>query len=187
MKLNTYDKRVNFNCKALRAFVRNYINARKSGANKSQVGDSDLLSILLSDTTVFGGNDELIIDQLLDFFLAGTATVSLNSQNLLHRSALDKTHLAKLRQDIETHIKQPYREEKTTEGKHGDCFEGITYDRLFEMEYFGRYMQEVLRICPPAALSSMWTIKNDFKLQSISLSAGDVVCPNIWDLHHNPE
>jgi cytochrome P450 len=85
--------------------VKNYIIARKSGFNKSQVGGSDLLSILLSDTTVFGGNDELIIDQLLDFFLAGTATVSLNSQNLLHRSALDKTHLEKLRQDIDTNIK----------------------------------------------------------------------------------
>lgn len=77
MHLSTYDFRVEHNCKALRALVRDYIVKRKSGQNKSQVNNSDLLSILLEDTTIFNGQTERIIDQLLDFFLAGTATVSL--------------------------------------------------------------------------------------------------------------
>jgi cytochrome P450 len=79
MHLSTYDYRVLNNCNALRAFVRSYVEKRKSGENKSQVSGSDLLSILLEDETVFNGQVERIIDQLLDFFLAGTATVALQS------------------------------------------------------------------------------------------------------------
>lgn len=72
LKLSTYDDRVQMNCNALRAFVRNYITKRQNGEKKSLVNGSDMLSILLEDETVFKGQTERIIDQLLDFFLAGT-------------------------------------------------------------------------------------------------------------------
>jgi hypothetical protein len=55
---------------------------------------------------------------------------------MLHRVAIDRTHLEKLRQDIDKHINKPYRETIMHQGKHGECFSGMTYDRIFEMEYF---------------------------------------------------
>lgn len=61
----------------------------------------------------------------------------------------------------------------------------MTYDRVFEMEYFSLIMQESLRICPVVAMSSIFAMKRDAKIGDIELKAGDTVTPDIWELHHN--
>ena len=55
---------------ALRNWINDYVQKRKRGENKSKVGNnSDLLSLFLDKPDVF--TDEFIVDELLDFFLAG--------------------------------------------------------------------------------------------------------------------
>ena len=55
-----------------------YVLKRKSGGNKSQVGGAaDLLTLFLADPEVF--TDLFIVDELLDFFLAGVQTTQFAS------------------------------------------------------------------------------------------------------------
>ena len=55
----------------MREKIRDYVRKRVSGEVKSDLGgDSDVLSLLLSNRDVFGEED--IIDELIDFLVAGT-------------------------------------------------------------------------------------------------------------------
>jgi hypothetical protein len=55
----------------LRGVINTYVQKRKSGEIKSKVAEGvDLLSLFLKNTDVF--TDDFIIDELMDFFLAGT-------------------------------------------------------------------------------------------------------------------
>jgi len=67
------EKQIRDNCTALRNHVRQYIRARAKGEKRSNVGqDSDLLSLFLSVPDVF--QEEDIIDEVIDFMLAGSQT-----------------------------------------------------------------------------------------------------------------
>ena len=62
-------KTVQKNCKALRNFIEAYVNKRKRGEVQSRVSNMDLLTLFLQSPDIF--TDEFIIDELMDFFLAG--------------------------------------------------------------------------------------------------------------------
>lgn len=49
---------------------------------ESKVNGSDLLSILLTDP-LFSTNDEIMVDELLTIFFAGSQTTSVASSNLI--------------------------------------------------------------------------------------------------------
>ncbi len=58
-----------------------YVQERKSGQRKSQVGgEADLLSLFLEEKEVF--TDDCIVDELLDFFAAAVMTTQYASQTL---------------------------------------------------------------------------------------------------------
>ena len=52
--------------------MQEYVTKRKEGKVKSTVKDVDMLSLFLESPDIF--TDEFIIDELMDFFLAGTLT-----------------------------------------------------------------------------------------------------------------
>ena len=55
----------------VRAACRKYVNQRASGEAKSELADeSDVLSLMLKTPDVFETED--IIDELIDFIIAGT-------------------------------------------------------------------------------------------------------------------
>ena len=54
---------------------------RKSGQVKSSVKDVDMLSLFLESPKIF--TDNFIVDELMDFFFAGTLTVQYASQTML--------------------------------------------------------------------------------------------------------
>ena len=60
------------NCEVIRAFILDYITKRKEGKVKSTVKNVDLLSLFRETPEVF--TDDFIIDELMDFFFAGTVT-----------------------------------------------------------------------------------------------------------------
>ena len=67
------EKHSNFNCVALRDRIRGYVRKRISGEAKSVVGNnSDMLSLFLESPDVF--TEDVIVDELSDFLVAGTQT-----------------------------------------------------------------------------------------------------------------
>lgn len=60
------------NCRVIRAFIGDYVTKRKEGKNQSKVNNVDMLSLFLESPDVF--THEFIIDELMDFFFAGTVT-----------------------------------------------------------------------------------------------------------------
>lgn len=128
---------------------------------------------------MFGGSEERIIDQLLDFFVAGTQTVSLLSQHIFHRLALDEGKLAKVRSEIDTAI---YNGDRAK-----DILNAMTYDSIFDLNYFQMIYQECLRMMPVASSTSIFTCQQDFTVGDIPLKKGDNFNVAIYGLHNNPE
>jgi len=59
------------NCTRLREHIRKYVHKRKSGQRASSIGEkADLLTLFFSVPDVF--TEELIIDELMDFFSAAS-------------------------------------------------------------------------------------------------------------------
>jgi len=66
--------------------VREYVQGRKAGKNHSQVKENnDLLTYLLADD-LFGKpeNEELVVDELLDFFVAASQTTTNKVNHIFH-------------------------------------------------------------------------------------------------------
>ena len=67
------DRKLVENGKTFRTYIFDYVQKRRSGERKSTVADGvDLLSLFLSQPGVF--TDDVIIDELIDFFGAGSET-----------------------------------------------------------------------------------------------------------------
>ena len=59
------------NCAIVRASIRDYVKKRISGQVLGDLGqNSDVLSLMIANSDVFGEED--IIDELMDFMVAGT-------------------------------------------------------------------------------------------------------------------
>lgn len=60
----------------------NLIDERKQGINESNMNGDDLLSILINDE-LFKDNQSKIIDEIITFSVAGTATIAATTANLI--------------------------------------------------------------------------------------------------------
>lgn len=71
------DKQLLWNIKSLRAFMRERVQERKDQAAQdvSALDGGDLVSIFLTDP-LFKDDIEMILDECLSFFIAGTQTTS---------------------------------------------------------------------------------------------------------------
>ncbi len=94
--MSTYSKQVKKNCDTVRGVIMNYVLRRKSGEIKSQVADeSDLLSCFMKSPDIF--TDEFIVDEIMDFFLAGTATTQYAMQTIISYFSKNPDGLQKVR------------------------------------------------------------------------------------------
>lgn len=95
---------------ALRTFVNNYVQDRKAGKRKSQVkGEKDLITLFFENRDIF--TDEFIVDEILDFFAAGSLTTMNGSQTMLAHFCKDKESLKKVRDEFDTLSKQKIEED----------------------------------------------------------------------------
>ena len=84
----------------IRNFVRNYIQQRKKGLNKSKFNNGqDFLDYLLADD-YFSQNEILIVDEILDFFIAATQTTASTTQTILHFLTQSEKHQTALRNQV---------------------------------------------------------------------------------------
>ena len=87
------------NCRRIRAVIYEYVQKRKSGEKKSQVAEKvDLLSLFLSNRDIF--TDEVIVDEILDFFAAGTLTTQFATQTLMINVARRPDVLKKMKDEF---------------------------------------------------------------------------------------
>jgi cytochrome P450 len=117
------------------------ITERRSGKSQSYSQD-DLLSILIN-TDFFQGNDELIIDEVITFFLAGMKTIQISTTNLIYYL----TKHQDIKRKLLAEILPPLEKVKD------NIVEDFTYDTVMKYEYLQQCYSEVLRIEPPAANS----------------------------------
>jgi cytochrome P450 len=83
-----------------------------------------LLSILIN-TDFFQGNDELIIDEIITFFLAGMKTIQISTTNLIYYL----TKHPEIKKKLLSEILPPL--EKVTD----NIVDDFTYDTVMEYEY----------------------------------------------------
>ena len=113
---------------------------------KSKLGkNSDLLSLFFNNPEVF--TEEVIVDELIDFFIAGTQTLAFSIQAMICHFATDPESLEKIRKELKE-IGQASEREKVLENT-------MELEALGDLTYLGQVTMEVLRFRPPAATSSI--------------------------------
>ena len=136
-----FQRQVKSNCDALRSWINEYVQKRKRGENKSQVGkNSDLLSLFLDKPDVF--TDEFIVDELLDFFLAGVQTTQFASQTMVtHFSKCEKS-LSKVRAQFKQAIATAKQQDPTIEQLDRKQLyrEVATLEIVQDLEYMNKVM-----------------------------------------------
>ena len=109
-----FQRQVTANCMSLRNWINDYVQKRKRGENKSKVGNnSDLLSLFLDKPDVF--TDEFIVDELLDFFLAGVQTTQFASQTMVTHFSKCQKSLSKVREQAKEALAAAKKEDPTIE------------------------------------------------------------------------
>jgi len=178
---------------SVREICKRIVRDRKAGKSKSKVvAGQDLLDILLEDKEFFADDEESMVSQLLDFFFAGTNTTSQTTQMLILQVLRNKDIGSKMHADFKKHVLDPYLEEDATEEeksgkKEIDLVKAMTFERLFNLEYFKMLMEETLRFNPVATIASRGTVSQDTNLGDLKFKKNDVYQVYIWGLHYNPE
>ena len=103
----------------MRAFVQEFVQNRRSGKTKSALGTEDFLSHLLADEYFSKPENEIIIvDEMIDFFIAAAQTSKSAVSNLMHHLIKHKEMNQKLLQDIQTCVIEPHlKEDAHVDGK----------------------------------------------------------------------
>ena len=95
----SYQRAQEANGQRVRDAIGNYIQQRKSGECKSKIeGGSDFLTLLLANQDVF--TDDLIIDELIEFFTASFMTMQYTSQTFFTHCAQSPASLKKIREEF---------------------------------------------------------------------------------------
>ena len=96
---NVHEKTADANSFKIREMLMNYVLKRKSGEKKSSLANkSDLLSLFIDTPDVF--SDNAIVDELVDFLIAGTQTTQFVTQTVLAHFATDPASLKRIRDEF---------------------------------------------------------------------------------------
>ena len=166
------ERQVDENFAALRTFINNYVQMRKTGQNQSEInGQADLLTIFLQTPEIFG--DHEITDEIIDFFLAGTATTNNSVQTVIGHFATASESLQKVREEFDTlTIENGIKRQDFSRFKDF-MKEAVSYETAQSMSYLNMVFQEALRIEPPVPNSSLQSLSQDCKIGKYNLKAGD--------------
>ena len=96
---NVHEKTADSNSSNVRAMLTDYVRKRMSGEKKSKLGNrSDLLSLFMDSPEIF--NEQAIVDELVDFTIAGTQTTQIVTQNVMAHFATDPVSLKRVRDEF---------------------------------------------------------------------------------------
>ncbi len=97
--LTPFERDLKANCLAVRQFVLEVITRRKAENESKTNQKDDLLELLLKDET-FSFDVEIIIDELLTVFFAGSQTSANATQNLIFHLCKKPEYKAKIIKEI---------------------------------------------------------------------------------------
>ena len=180
--LTSYTKTIEHNAKTVRQFVHDYVSRRKSLQSKSEVkGNSDLLSLFLENGHIF--TDEFIVDELLDFLLAGVITTRFASLTLLSHFAKSKESTTKVRDEM---LKQTKKSDAFKE-KLANLKEVTNITFIQDQEYLSWVLNETLRFQNSLRFNTDVCAEKELMIGKYKVRAGDRMVVNFQALHHNPE
>ena len=113
-----YEREILANCIEIRKVIKQIIKNRRAALLKDPnlKDKGDFLQILLDDETT-RNDEELIIDECLTFFFAGSQTSNLSSTNLLYMLVKHPEYKDKILKELDQVIVQPHFEGKDKQGQ----------------------------------------------------------------------
>jgi len=162
-------------CKKIKQTVLDLLIARRSGKNHSLCEGKDLLDLLLEarDADDHRMSEDLLVDELMTFILAGHETTS----NLLTWTAYE------LCENVDCLRRAVEEVDLQTSGSPVD------YETIKKLQYMDAVLDESLRKHPPApflgreALQDVTIGSGD---QEVRIRKGDAVSINVAAIHENP-
>ena len=146
--LTAYQTTVAENGQKIRAAIRKYVEDRISGANKSNVEEgADILSLFLQNRDVF--TVDLIVDELLDFFLAGSITTQFASQTNIAHCAKNPESLKRIRDEFEKLMSKHPLAEDGKKSKREVMDAALDTETIADLEYLNRVTLETMRYQSP--------------------------------------
>ena len=100
-----HERDIQANALAVRNVVRQVIDTRRK--QETEIGRGDLLSIMLGDP-MFSENDEVMIDELLTIFFAGSQTTANATQNLILHLLQHPKYEQAILDELDFKIVKPY-------------------------------------------------------------------------------
>jgi len=134
-----HERDIQANAFAVRNVVRQVIETRRK--EQTKVGGGDLLSILLSDP-LFSENVEVMIDELLTIFFAGSQTTANATQNLILHLLQHPKYEQAILDELDAKIVKP---SGTSDGKRADILDLYTHQNIEELELYQNCFNEALR------------------------------------------
>lgn len=102
---------------------------------------------------------------------------------MLHHLIMNPEMMAKIQEDIDKNLVQPYLKEHT----NLEFGETLTYESIFDLEYLPLVFKETLRRYPVVQTCSFFEIQTRGTFGSLKLEKGDAFTIDIEALHTNPE
>ena len=159
-----------------------YVHERKAGKVKSEVHDVDMLSLFLESPDIF--TDIFIVNELMDFFFAGSQTTQYVSQTIITHFVHKPDSLKKVRDELKKVTQEQFPDEVSS----NDCayLNAVMKVEVFQdLEYLSTVINEALRYESPVTLCTSLRLKADCKLGAYEFKKGDIVAHHVYGLHMN--
>ena len=137
-------------------------------------------TLILADFYKEAG-DNLIIDEIINFYICGMKTMQVAQTNFIYYMTKHQEYRAKLLNEI-IPVVDVCRQ---------NILDGLTYDNLMKLDYIKQCFQEVCRIEPPVGISlpmsfeeDTWIGKGDFKVKIKKNMKINILFDAI---HHDPQ
>ena len=168
----------------MRETIQDFINRRRAGERQSKVvGDADLLSLFMANPKEF--SDEVIVDELMDFFVAGAQTTQLTTETIVGHFATNLESLSEVRAEFKECIGSQNQRSDKHESLAAYLKETVTLSDCQELDYLNMVINEALRVSPPVPCSSFYTVSEDTTLGNTKFRKGDSLIVNFTGLHTN--
>jgi len=180
------------NCKAIRALFEKMVDARRNlikSDPEAAEKKGDLLSILLSDD-LFSLDNNMIVDECLTFFFAGSQTSSVTTQNLILHLIKNRKYGDQIINEIEKVVVIPFKEQSNDTSQVWEptkFLDMIDYEMMSELTFYGYCFNESLRMQPPVYFSSSVCMMEDLDIGGFKIRKGDAFSIDMYRLGNNPK
>lgn len=141
-----------------------------------------MLSLFLETPEVF--TNEFIVDELMDFFFAGTLTTQYTTQSIVTHFVHKPESLKKTRDEFRKVVEEEFPDQVYSKDR-AYLDEVCMIDVIQELEHLGCVVNEALRFEPPAVIATPLILSQDVKLGDYEFKKGDALAVHIYGLQMN--